>query len=829
MRLRNFSTRPTRLGSMVKSSSRPLPAAFPSKSHRRFPREAQEEEYQSSGERQQVGNDGNSERVSPSAQENRPTTNIPSEASYLNFDENNDSMQTSPLRAGRRLPLTPVRWSILDEGLQMYIFDSLQSQYKHTDVVARMLGLDTAELRDLLYLRNHRATHPFGTDQLWEHCLSLTEGDKGYVDPWILNQYMPYFTFAESFETASIYQRRLAKAFLNQCEINGPWVDALLQDQSGIWNRPEGNSAVLGQLRTGVDDEDGVRETPNSTDADEVSWQTTLQDVRVHESHDLDRMAPHFKSPYFPACVRDELLKKTVSVFDPCDYWLMYAQSDVELGDLRQFVGAFSGKALDSQKRQLHPVLYFLKTLVADRANQLGLHQKSMEFAKLTALYTYATARVLIQLRLIRKEIERMPTTPDDKLRMLEAAGSRCTSSLLRDIDGRVPPHAVFTPQSRSRSPTSSGSSTLVDDGATPTTVRKGNVPESRATTPSEPSSQFVEPKPHAQERFPPMGVGISQRSDKLRSDMLLTTTTLPMSKHIQYHPKPADGTAEFDYTDVAGLRGGPYRSPSVSSFHTARDEDEDVVMTAPPRYSKQPNSKSPVPPPWSPISDVEFSSTTLHDATATSDKQEEIGQTLPRTTPWLSTRATTSLAPVTDEKRCPPVGSRAITPPLAVPSLLAGIEQHAKPVHQSQNLHPWTTTSTSPSKTPIKQASFPIYDVVQTPSNRPAVPPGSSTAHTKKARERTGKPPVAQPQPVKSKPTTKLMTKLLSQESQKPAPHKPKLPRSDKGKTRGKYMTKERRAEAAARAEAEAKAASTADIEGVQPASTVHPREEGQ
>jgi len=72
-------------------------------------------------------------------------------------------------------------------------------------------------------------------------------------------------------------------------------------------------------------------------------------------------------------------------------------------------------------------------------------------------------------------------------------------------------------------------------------------------------------------------------------------------------------------------------------------------------------------------------------------------------------------------------------------------------------------------------------------------------------------------------------MTKLLLQESQKPASHKPKLPRSDKGKTRGKYMTKERRAEAAARAEAVAKAASTAEIEGVQPAPTVHPGKEEQ
>lgn len=787
MRLRNFSTKPTRLAPMVKSSSRPSPAAFPSKSHQSSLRDAQEEQYQSSGEGQQVDIDENAERVSPSAQENPATTNMPSEDSYLNFDENDGSMQTSPLRTGRPSSTTPIRWSMLDEGLQVYIFDSLQSQYKHTDVVARMLSLDTAGLRDLLYLRNHRATHPLGTDQLWEHCLSLTEGDKGYVDPQILKQYMVYFTFAESFETASVYQRRLAKAFLNQCEINGPWVDALLRDQSGIWNRPEGNSAVLGQIRIGVDGEEGVRETQNSTERDEIWWQATLQDVRMHESHDLHRMAPHFKSPYFPACVRDELLSKTVSALNPCEYWLMYAHSDRELDDLQQFVDAFLGKALDPQKCQLHPVLYFLRTLLTDRANPLGLHQRSMEFPKLTPLYTYATARVLIQLRLIRKEIERMPSAPGHKLRMLEAAGARCTSNLLRDIDGRVPHHVASTPQSRSSSPTSRESSTLVDDGATPTTAGKGNDPESRATTPAEPSSQLVDAKPDAQERSPPMGIGLSQRSDKLRSDTSLTTATLPMPELIQYRRKPADSTVEFHHTDVVGLRGGPYRSHSVSSFHTARDEDEDVVMTSPPRYSKPSNSKSPVAPPWSPISDVDFSSTTLHHATATPDKQEEIGLTLPRSTPWLSTRATTSLAPVTNEKRCPPVVSKARTPPLAAPSLSVGIEQHAKPAHQSQDHDPWTTSSTSPCRTPTKQASFPIHDVVQTPSNRPAVPPGSTTAHTKKARERTVKPPNAQPQPVQSKPTTKLMNKLLLQESQKPAPQKPKPPRSDKGKTRGK------------------------------------------
>jgi len=235
--------------------------------------------------------------------------------------------------------------------------------------------------------------------------------------------------------------------------------------------------------------------------------------------------------------------------------------------------------------------------------------------------------------------------------------------------------------------------------------------------------------------------------------------------------------------------------------------------MTTPPRHSNSLNSKSPVAPSWSPISDVGTASTTLHQAIVGSDKQEGIGFKLPRGTPWLSGKAATNFDPTMNDTTRPPVVPEAIKLQSAAPSFLAGIEQYAKPAYQNQGLGSPTTTSASPSGVSSKPGLVPISDMVQTPPSRPPVPPGSTIAYTKKARERTAKPLDTQLQPIKSKPTTKLMTKLLSQESQRLELPKAKSARSDKGRKRGMYMTATRRAEAAARGEEVAEAAREADV----------------
>lgn len=813
---------PASLDSILDSSPGPSPAAFPSKTLQRPPLEAHEERNRSSGEVQQAENDesgGSVGRVSSLVQEDHSRTNIPSEDNAFNLDEDDSAMHTSPLRIGKPSFNNPVRWSMLDEGLQLYIFDSLQSQYKHTKVVAGMLGLSTSELRDLLYLRNHRASHPLSTDQLWEHCVTLSGGQKGYVDPQILNQYMAYFTFAEAFETASIYQKRLTKAFLSQCEINGPWVDALLEDQSGVWNRPEGNSAVLSQLHTDFSGGDAHWESQTSINGDEVWQGTALQGMQIHESHDLDRIAPHIKSPYFPRSLRSELLSRAVSALDPCEYWLVYAQLDSQLGDALPSIDTTSAKVMSTRERRSHPVLYFLMSLLADQANPPALSQKNMEPFQLTPLYMYATARTLLQLRLVREKIEGMPSTAGDRLRMLEAARARCTANLLRDIEGKVPRYVTLTPQPQlgSSSPTSAESTTLVDDGATPTTAGEGSEPESRVTSPV--LSQQINAKSHIQGRSPPLEIDFAQRNDKPPHDVLSPCAASPDSKLPEHRPQPAGSIVEVCHTNVTDRWKDRDRSPSVCSFHAARNGDHDVVMTTPPRHSNSLNSKSPVAPSWSPISDVGTASTTLHQATVGFDKQEGIGTKLPRGAPWLSGKVATNFDPTMNDTTRAPVVPEAIKLQSAAPSFLAGIEQYANPAYQNQGLGSPTTTSVSPLGMLGKPGLVPISDMVQTPPSRPPVPPGSTTAYTKKARERTAKPLNTQLQPMKSKPTTKLMTKLLSQESQRLESPKPKSPRSDKGRKRGMYMTAARRAEAAARAEEVAEASREADVGRMQPA----------
>lgn len=893
---------------LVEPSAKPSPAAFPSRSLTGAPGVPQGRQNQVMDENSNDHVYDSENRVSSPTQDSFPTSDTPSEDTQL--DRNISEMQTSPPRHDVFSPTSVVGWNMLDEGLQLYIFNSLRHQHKHTDVVARMLGLSTADLEDLLYLRNQRTIHPLNTDQLWQHCLRLSEGNNGSVDPQILQQYMPYFAFAESFESASTYQRKLAKTYLGQRGVEGPWVDGLLKHESGIWNRAAGRRAAPGKSEVDLD-EGYVSGTQGPTSGDVVWWRTALQGMQIHKSHDLDKTAAHFRSPYLPTGVRDELLSKPISAISDFEYWLMYGQLASELDDVQPSVEAPSDGTQNLRRYQQNHVLYFLSKLFIDHAAVLVRSQQGRRENQVPSLYIYAVTRMLAQIQHVKEEVKDMPLAREEKLFMLEAAKARCLTNLFRDINARLVPIDEPVAQPIPSSPVSADSSTLVDQDAMSIETGESSQSSSRSISPIGPRQQQSFPEKsdvpttgHESGTYLEFPI-LPQQHNKDRSDTLSTDATLPvLTDCVTYHRKQVvtDDHAGATHTDVPGLWQHGNRSPSTESYHTARDEDNDVTMVDLPRISLSVGRKSPSPPPWSPISDINIEPEPARLDAAASESQQEnstssalvgLGLSLPRNTPWLSARMAQKIppnstghqsagplgneeteaisnsaavarelaaasqnqqlvkeaqtaqgpriadtrnshdAPVDHEdvvKHVPAINNNTevlAAPAAAAASVAPESKQHAEPTQQSVTSLPTITTPvsvTSPTKTPVKQRAFPTFDIVQTPSNRPSVPAGSPVPKTKKARERATKPAKDEPRPIASKPTPALMSKFLDE---------PKSPtkniRRDKGQKRGPYMTKKRKAEAAAKAEEEAAAAKKINTGAVQngPAPTSRQQEQ--
>jgi len=635
---------------VVKSTANTSPAAFPSRSVAQTLLKAPKEQDQLLPNPQQDGIHVGEEQVSLSTHNDGSQTNIRPQESHFDLDERIGDMQTSHLPNTELPVVSSTEWNMLDEGLQLYIFDNLRSQHKHAEVVARMLGLGNAELRDLLILHNCRAIHPLHPDQLWQYCVSLSGGNTSFIDPQILDQHMTYFVFAESLETASIHQRQLAKSFLSQRDIAGSWVDAILGGECGIWNRPERLSVLSVHSGFGSDGAYSCLTSP-----DDLWWHTVLSDMRIHKSHDLGRLAHHIRSPYFPVGMRDDLLSKAAKELSSFESWLVYARYNPELSEIQAPSNrAPSIGALNPPRIQLQPVLQFLRSLVNEYEHWFDLNQESMRHHHILSLCMYTITRFLAQMQLSKKEVDSTPFTRKEKLRMLNAANAQCLSKLLTDIEVRIPHSSVPTFQLRSSSPASVESSTLVDNEAMQTNMGKDDELESIPTSPIKPSHQSDGLNMNAKLRRQHcttdtafMHFGIPPPRNNGRSDTQPTKATQSMPELAPCRSNPLASRVQPGLVEVAGLLQGCHRTPSVDSYITARDLDEDGVMVTPAQRSSQMGRKSPSPPPWSPISDIEISSKSLKPAATVPIQQEDnrtsllfqIGLILSRSTPWLSAK----------------------------------------------------------------------------------------------------------------------------------------------------------------------------------------------
>lgn len=178
-----------------------------------------------------------------------------------------------------------VVWSMLEVGLQSYIFGHLMRELKNPLRIAEVLGLHRHEILNLLHILNTQSRYPLNTHQLYSYCASLSRDVSGSVDPHVLKQYSAYFEFSSNFDAATQRQRILAYAYLQQHDVRGDFVDALTRYQEGSW----------------------VDQNPESVSVD-VS----------HRNKILRRL---LKSPYFPPSIREDLLAKCSNDLSILEAW----------------------------------------------------------------------------------------------------------------------------------------------------------------------------------------------------------------------------------------------------------------------------------------------------------------------------------------------------------------------------------------------------------------------------------------------------------------------------------------------------------------------------
>lgn len=728
-----------------------------------------------------------------------------------------DDMQTSSILAPVDLHIheePQISWNRIELGLQLYIFDNLTQQFQQPRIVADILGLNSNDLRTLAHVRNRRVLQPETTEDLWDYCRLLGDETKAFVDPRILKGHLDYFAYISQFEGISAIQRRTALVFLRQRQIEGAFVEALLQEESGIWPRPD------------YEEEDHLH---NATDLsmftqdDEAEWPSALAKIFVHHSHDLDMIAHHFRSCYLPSTIRNGLLTKPVQDLNALELWLMYASTlpDTTFSELGE-------EQLDSDSPRLgsstDPVLCGLLMALGYQAQEGDDSVRiSADDSVMIHSILYTIARAIHQSRILRQNIEQMPLTRQQKFRVLEVAEEHQKLMLVEQLRflSQETPEQNSTDVSKPASIPSEDSTPLTRRTISPQSTAYGSfaIDPISSSSPGlgQGYSSATSPEPAHTDHAPEEGAISSWRADKNQRDTLSTNATLVLTNQ-----KPRYRTCDALNNENAGELprhdvDRRIRALSQESYHTAPDyEGNDAEVSIVPREAMR---RTPSPPPWSPLTEVDEET---HEVNNSSSQIFAPGNAI--TGLGLNTidgqavfeKATTYNGDMPGSQSSPTVGNcgQAGQP--------SDVSMSKPPSKVLYDIHE-AATSPAPSPTAQSNSKAISTNAERQPSlsKRPLPSPDPQHDHTspfeppKKKRKTTAKPQATdQPSPEKSKVNLKLRiptrASASSSESSSASPKtsspSPKKTRCDKGKKRGPYNTKKNRLAMQLKAEAAAK-----------------------
>lgn len=531
-----------------------------------------------------------------------------------------DEMRTSPIQPPSDLVKVPaVSWSGIEPGLQLYIFESLLGQFQYPEIVGEVLGLNSRELRGLMQVKNERDLQPETTEDLWDYCCWLGGNTKGYIKPHILQRYIDYFAYAARFENASLLQRQVAVAFLKQRNIEAGFVDALLPRENSMWVRPDPTSQEWHIMAT-------VSSMNAQSEDDKERWAAIISNTLIHESHDVDMVAAHFKCSYFPSGTRIHLLGTPLGELDPFERWLLYGSTFPTQVESNRVTETSKSETSETE-RVKDPLLRSLSTLFYNWDGGFDFEDpRLVERQQETHAFLCALTRAKHQSGVFRRKIEEMHLTSREKQYVLEAA-RKYAKAMLTDHSSVVVP---MSPDDRSIS-----ASRLDAQHEQANATLSADIAEISGSRVTQGYPHSATPEPHESwDSSLENEFGIGGPVEKPRSLTLSTDATLPLIippiKNRQHHRSKGETLERWQDEDVAR-----HNQPlSEEPYHTAPEVDDDRSNIATSRHSLR---RSPSPPPWSPISDSDSDdavSQSRPNRAQSVNPISEIRPLLPRNTP---------------------------------------------------------------------------------------------------------------------------------------------------------------------------------------------------
>lgn len=337
-------------------------------------------------------------------------------------------------------PLPMVSWSMLGYGLQVYLFNSLKRYYHGTDAAVQvLLGLTIEEVKHVSYLRNLKQIHFLTPEQVWEHCLRLDNGNRNYVRPTVLTQYMSYFVFAENVSSTTQSQILLALKYLRQRGIQSRVVDTFLPERTSLYGEFNGEVQTIVPRVSPLGDGNGVLDSSSTGNSGfHDSWQNILQHYKIHESHDQNLLSLHFRCVYFPSRLRHWLVSKPINVMNITDLWLLYGPASMQKASSHTPDTPSIKLSLPQNATLSQMIIEFLKPLVEEQLTTDDAKTDNRQVEELASIFLYANTAVVTQDKLVRKQIDRMPLSSSDKKRMLGSAKLQNERNVLADLKSRL-------------------------------------------------------------------------------------------------------------------------------------------------------------------------------------------------------------------------------------------------------------------------------------------------------------------------------------------------------------------------------------------------------
>lgn len=588
-----------------------------------------------------------------------PEAVVAVEDDLLSVSDTIAEMASSPMQNSSVKSETTIKWSKLEEGLQLYIFDSLLAHYPRVDVVAGILGLREEELIEIWSLRNLKRIHSLSYEQLWRCCSCLSSSKGCFIDPQILKQYMRYLRFAQNLETTTQDQMLLAFSFLHQRGVKARFVDELLPHNLKLWTRPKASpSSLTGDgLRFQEDDPKATSTLSKCThecDPRHAEGITGLDVGDAYKSFTPLLTKTCWECPYFPPRLFDNRLSKTTFRKTNTELKSIH-ESNVTTGDMEETSNISPVENCPAQGALSQVILQKLKLLFEGLLSTQFPEPNESMIDDLICLLMHMLTAVAAQNKVTEEEVENMPLSLEEKCLVSEAAEFQIDGNVVSEFKSKLVIFQSFRTESSSSESVSKNLDRPTAQALDSVTSQRfcviGNPKEREIlrenSLPDQALKIFISPDAQELDAYP---------TNETRNDKV-STNDMPYLQGISIEHSRINLQLDTDTKTASPEITTTYcpKKLSRSSFgaHSERKDCDDTrrgTMIQPPRTpTMSQDVQSPVTPLWSPMSDIDAHTTAQYQHAFPTQNQESVqfehslsSRTFGhRFTPWKSTSKT--------------------------------------------------------------------------------------------------------------------------------------------------------------------------------------------